>query len=114
MRYPLLAAEDALRDFAPDEVVVVTRPDEEATWLEEGSSEVLLSCARRPSAEVLPQRGTDLPGERERLESVASGDRSAHRVVTPCLRVSGPLPCRFLAQPSCVASLVSRLCPMGG
>jgi hypothetical protein len=38
---PLLAAKDALRDFAADEVVVVTRPDEEATWLEEGSSEAI-------------------------------------------------------------------------
>jgi hypothetical protein len=38
---PLLAAEDALRDFAADEVVVVTRPDEEATWLEEGDSYVI-------------------------------------------------------------------------
>ena len=38
---PLLAAEDALRDFAADEVVVVTRPDEEATWLEEGNSELI-------------------------------------------------------------------------
>ena len=37
----LLAIEDALRDFAADEVVVVTRPDEEATWLEESSSEVI-------------------------------------------------------------------------
>jgi hypothetical protein len=35
---PLLAVEDALREFPADEVVVVTRPDEEATWLE-GSSE---------------------------------------------------------------------------
>lgn len=33
---PLQAAEDALREFAADELVVVTRPDEEATWLEEG------------------------------------------------------------------------------
>jgi hypothetical protein len=33
---PLQAAEDALADFAADELVVVTRPDEEATWLEEG------------------------------------------------------------------------------
>jgi hypothetical protein len=33
---PLLAAEDALREFAADEVVIVTRPDEEASWLEEG------------------------------------------------------------------------------
>ncbi len=36
---PLLATKDALREFAADEIVVVTRPDEESTWLEEGSSE---------------------------------------------------------------------------
>jgi len=34
---PVLAAKDALREFQADEVVVVTRPDEDATWLEEGS-----------------------------------------------------------------------------
>jgi hypothetical protein len=33
---PLQAAEDALAEFDADELVVVTRPDEEATWLEEG------------------------------------------------------------------------------
>lgn len=33
---PLLAVEDALRTFAADEIVVVTHPDDEATWLEEG------------------------------------------------------------------------------
>ena len=33
---PLQAAEDALADFEADELVVVTRPDDEATWLEEG------------------------------------------------------------------------------
>jgi hypothetical protein len=38
---PLQAIEDALRDFAADEVVVVTRPEEEATWLEEGDPEVI-------------------------------------------------------------------------
>jgi hypothetical protein len=38
---PLLAVRDALADFAADEVVVVTRPDEEATWLEEGSSDAI-------------------------------------------------------------------------
>ena len=35
---PLLAVEDALREFPADEVVVVTRPDEEASWLEEGKA----------------------------------------------------------------------------
>ena len=36
---PLLAAEDALREFEADEVVVVVRPDEEAGWLETGDAE---------------------------------------------------------------------------
>jgi hypothetical protein len=38
---PLLAAEDALRDFAADEVIIVTRPDEEATSLEETNPDVI-------------------------------------------------------------------------
>ena len=38
---PLLAAEDALREFDADEIVVVTRPDEEASWLEENSAEAI-------------------------------------------------------------------------
>jgi hypothetical protein len=33
---PLLAAADAVRQFDADELVVITRPDEEAAWLEEG------------------------------------------------------------------------------
>jgi hypothetical protein len=33
---PLVAVEDALREFEADEVVVVTRPNEVANWLEEG------------------------------------------------------------------------------
>ena len=36
---PLQAIEDALRMFPADEIVVLTAPDEEATWLETGLSE---------------------------------------------------------------------------
>ncbi len=36
---PLQAIEDALCTFAADEIVVVTGPDEKATWLEAGLSE---------------------------------------------------------------------------
>jgi hypothetical protein len=36
---PLQAAEDALADFDAHELVVVTRPDDEASWLEEGRAE---------------------------------------------------------------------------
>jgi nucleotide-binding universal stress UspA family protein len=36
---PVQAIEDALRTFPADEVLVVTRGDEEAGWLEEGSAE---------------------------------------------------------------------------
>jgi hypothetical protein len=34
---PVKAIEDALRTFAADEILVVTRPDQQAGWLEEGS-----------------------------------------------------------------------------
>jgi hypothetical protein len=38
---PVNAIEDALRDFPAEEVIVITRPDEEAEWLEEGSGEAV-------------------------------------------------------------------------
>jgi hypothetical protein len=34
---PVKAIEDALREFPAEELIVITRPDEEAAWLEEGS-----------------------------------------------------------------------------
>ena len=34
---PLQAIEDALRTFPADEVIVVTRPDDQAAWLEKGA-----------------------------------------------------------------------------
>jgi hypothetical protein len=36
---PLQAIEDALRTYPADEVIVVTHPDESATWLETGVGE---------------------------------------------------------------------------
>ena len=36
---PVQAIEDALRTFPADELIIVTRPGEEATWLEKGSPE---------------------------------------------------------------------------
>ena len=33
---PLIAIQDALREFPADELVVVTRPEEDTTWLERG------------------------------------------------------------------------------
>ncbi len=36
---PIKAIEDALRTFTADEIIVVTRTDEDADWLEEGSAE---------------------------------------------------------------------------
>lgn len=35
---PVQAIEDALRTFPADELVIVTRPDEDAGWLEKGSA----------------------------------------------------------------------------
>ncbi|HXV35042.1 MAG TPA: hypothetical protein VD769_13620 [Gaiellaceae bacterium] len=36
---PVQAVEDALREFPADELVLVTHPDEQASWLEEGAAE---------------------------------------------------------------------------
>jgi GABA permease len=38
---PVKAIEDALREFGADEVLLITRPDEEATWLEKGIRETV-------------------------------------------------------------------------
>jgi hypothetical protein len=45
---PVKAIEDALRTFAADEIVVVTRPDDQAGWLEEGSGEAAEARFRLP------------------------------------------------------------------
>jgi hypothetical protein len=45
---PVKAIEDALRTFPADEIVVVTRPDDEAGWLEEGTGETARARFRLP------------------------------------------------------------------
>jgi len=42
------AIEDALREFPADEVLIVTRPDDDASWLEQGSGETAQSRFRLP------------------------------------------------------------------
>jgi hypothetical protein len=49
---PLKAIEDALRTFPADEIIVVTRPDDEAGWLEEGTGETAQSRFRLPVTRV--------------------------------------------------------------
>jgi hypothetical protein len=39
---PVKAIEDALRSFPADELIVVTLPDEDASWLEKGAAETAL------------------------------------------------------------------------
>jgi hypothetical protein len=53
---PLLAVEDALRTFDADEIVVVTRTGEDASWLEEGAADTI--AARFPQ---LPVKTIELP-----------------------------------------------------
>jgi hypothetical protein len=45
---PLQAIEDALRTFSADEILVVTRPDDRATWLEEGAGETAKALVGLP------------------------------------------------------------------
>jgi hypothetical protein len=45
---PVTAIEDALREFPADEVLVITRPDDDASWLEAGSGEKAQTRFRLP------------------------------------------------------------------
>ena len=46
---PLLAFEDALRDFEADHIVIALRPDEEADWQERGLLEQVRERFRLPT-----------------------------------------------------------------
>ena len=54
---PVQAIEDALREWPADEVLVVTPPDEEATWLEQGAGEEAQSRFGVPVVQLRLGRG---------------------------------------------------------
>ncbi len=49
---PRLAVEDALREFGADEILVVTRPEESAGWLEEQAAQLEAEFAGIPVRRV--------------------------------------------------------------
>jgi hypothetical protein len=49
---PLKAIEDALREFPADELLIITRPDEESPWLVAGSGETAQNRFRLPVRHV--------------------------------------------------------------
>jgi hypothetical protein len=53
---PLQAIEDALRTFPADELIVVSRPDEDAGWLEQGSAETALSRFSLPVTRLVVEQ----------------------------------------------------------
>jgi len=55
---PLLAIDDALREFPADEIVVVTRPDDDASWLESGSGEAARERFDVPVTHLVVARNT--------------------------------------------------------
>jgi hypothetical protein len=55
---PLRAIEDALRTFPADEVIIVTRPEDEASWLESGVGAKAQARLSLPVTHlVVPQEG---------------------------------------------------------
>jgi hypothetical protein len=50
---PVNAIEDALREFPAEELIVITRPDEEAEWLEEGSGATVQNRFSLPVTHLL-------------------------------------------------------------
>jgi hypothetical protein len=55
---PVRAIEDALRTFPADELIVVTRPDEDAAWLEEGTAETAESRFSLPVTHLVVEDQT--------------------------------------------------------
>jgi hypothetical protein len=53
---PLQAIEDALRTFPADELIVVSLPDEDAGWLEQGSAETALSRFSLPVTRLVVEQ----------------------------------------------------------
>ncbi len=49
----VLAIEDALREFDADEIVIVTSPDSDASWLEEGAAWKAVVALDRPVERVV-------------------------------------------------------------
>jgi hypothetical protein len=50
---PVQAIEDALRTFPADELIIVTRSGEDATWLEEGSPEEAFERFHLPTTHLV-------------------------------------------------------------
>jgi hypothetical protein len=63
---PVKATEDALRTFPADEVIVVTRPDDQAGWLEEGSGETAQARFGVPVTHVTVSEDGSLVFSRDR------------------------------------------------
>ena len=53
---PLQAIEDALRTFPADELIIVSLPDEDAGWLEQGSAETALSRFSLPITRLVVEQ----------------------------------------------------------
>ena len=60
---PVQAVEDALREFGADEIIVVTRPDAEASWLEGGSAAEALRRFSVPVTHLVVDEDGGLPRE---------------------------------------------------
>jgi hypothetical protein len=66
---PIKAIEDALRTFAADEILVVTRPDDQAGWLEEGSGEEAQAHFNLPLTRITVAEDGSLAGPHARQSS---------------------------------------------
>jgi GABA permease len=60
---PLQALEDALRTFAPDEIVISTHPPGRSHWLEKG----IVEAARQRFAVPITHVVVDLQAERDEV-----------------------------------------------
>ena len=84
---PLQAIEDALRTFAPDEIVISTHPEGRSNWLERGVVDACPRAVRAPgdARRRRPRRAPTAGAERLELDARSSRDRCRRR---PAIRSS--------------------------
>jgi hypothetical protein len=102
---PLTAIEDALRTFPADEVVLVTRPEDSATWLERDATSATLDRLGVPVTHLVdddPDRPLAGHLARTRRRPAQSAETDVEEFAREIARGRNPWPIQWLVVPAVV------------
>ena len=72
---PLLAVEDALRTFDADEIVVVVRKGDDASWLEEGAGDTIANRFPQLPVKTIEVERATVPSSSDQYSTTRGGER---------------------------------------